>query len=110
MAEKQYQDASLVGAYNFGPDDESCVTTGALAELFCNAWGQGASWAAQNDGGPHEANFLKLDCSKAKTVLDWKPSWNIKTAIEKVVEFAQGGSNEGRRDCVERQIQEYFHV
>ncbi|GHU16243.1 CDP-glucose 4,6-dehydratase [Spirochaetia bacterium] len=110
LAEKQYIDTSLAGAYNFGPDEESCVTTGTLAELFCKAWGLGASWTAQNDDGPHEANFLKLDCSKAKTVLGWKPRWGIKTAVEKVVEFAGMDTDESRLVCVKRQIQEYFNV
>ncbi|MDR0835728.1 MAG: CDP-glucose 4,6-dehydratase, partial [Tannerella sp.] len=89
LAKKQYQDKALMGAYNFGPDDESCVTTGALVDLFCKTWGKDASWQTQNDGGPHEANFLKLDCSKSKNVLEWKPYWTIQTAVEKAVAFAK---------------------
>ncbi|MDR2509386.1 MAG: CDP-glucose 4,6-dehydratase, partial [Spirochaetaceae bacterium] len=58
LAEKQYGNKTFEGAYNFGPNDESCVSTGQLAGLFCAAWGSGASWRAQEDGGPHEANFL----------------------------------------------------
>jgi CDP-glucose 4,6-dehydratase len=108
LAQKQYNDKALEGAYNFGPNDESCVTTGVLAGLFCGAWGQGAAWRIQGDGGPHEASFLKLDCSKAKTVLGWKPRWDIKTAVEKTVEFAKSGTDKERIDCVDRQIQEYF--
>jgi CDP-glucose 4,6-dehydratase len=108
LAEKQYQDKALEGPYNFGPNEESCVTTGELTELFCSAWGPGASWTAQNDHGPHEANFLKLDCSKAKTVLGWKTSWNIKTAVEKTVEFAKASTDAERTACIERQIQAYF--
>jgi len=108
LAEKQYNDKTLEGAYNFGPDDESCVSTGKLAELFCEAWGSGASWSVQGDGGPHEANFLKLDCSKAKAVLGWKPRCDIKTAVEKTVEFAKYGTDDERLDCINEQIQEYF--
>jgi len=108
LAEKQYSDKSLEGAYNFGPDDESCVTNESLVKLFCDAWGDGAAWRVQGDGGPHEANFLKLDCSKAKSVLGWKPRWDIKTAVEKVVEFAKAGTDEERVACVDRQISEYF--
>jgi CDP-glucose 4,6-dehydratase len=108
LAEKQYQDKSLEGAYNFGPDDESCVTTGELAGMFCSVWGSGASWIAQNDDGPHEANFLKLDCSKSKALLGWKPKWSIATAIEKVVEFSSSGSDGECVACMDRQIREYF--
>jgi CDP-glucose 4,6-dehydratase len=108
LAEKQYNDKTLEGAYNFGPDDESCVTTGKLAGLFCDAWGHGAAWRIREDGGPHEANFLKLDCSKAKTVLGWKPRWDIKTAVEKTVEFARINNDDERLVCIDRQIEEYF--
>jgi CDP-glucose 4,6-dehydratase len=108
LAQKQYDDKTLEGAYNFGPDDESCLTTGVLASLFCDAWGQNTAWRVQGDDGPHEANFLKLDCSKAKTVFGWKPHWDIKKAVEKTVEFAKSGSDKERIDCIERQIQEYF--
>ena len=108
LAEKQYGDKTLEGAYNFGPNDESCVTTGKLANLFCDAWGMDATWRIKGGDGPHEANFLKLDCSKAKTVLDWHPHWDIKTAIEKTVEFAKADTDDERTICVEQQIKEYF--
>ncbi|MDR2631829.1 MAG: CDP-glucose 4,6-dehydratase [Spirochaetaceae bacterium] len=108
LAEKQYTDKSLEGVYNFGPDDENCVTTGKLADFFCTAWGPGASWMEQDGSGPHEANFLKLDCSKAKAVLGWKPRWDIKTSINKVVEFAKDRADEKRKVFLERQIREYF--
>jgi CDP-glucose 4,6-dehydratase len=107
LAEKQYADKSFEGACNFGPDESGCVSTGTLAELFCASWGQGASWDNQGDNGPHEANFLKLDCSKAKAALGWKPRWDIKTAVEKVVEFAKAASDEERSACLEGQIMEY---
>jgi CDP-glucose 4,6-dehydratase len=110
LAEKQYNDKTLEGAYNFGPDNESCVTTGVLTWLFCGAWGQNAAWRIQGDGGPHEANFLKLDCSKSKAVLGWKPRWGIKTAVEKAVEFAKAETDNNRLLCIEKQIQEYFGV
>jgi CDP-glucose 4,6-dehydratase len=108
LAEKQYENKTLEGAYNFGPNDESCITTGDLAGLFCTAWGLGATWKIQGDGGPHEANFLKLDCSKSKTVLGWKPRWDIKTAVEKTVEFAKIQLDNERTICVDRQIKEYI--
>jgi CDP-glucose 4,6-dehydratase len=108
LAQRQYKDRQCEGAYNFGPDEESCVTTGVLAELFCKAWGDNARWKVQGDGGPHEDNVLKLDCSKTKSVLGWKPKWDIKKAIEKVVEFAKSNNDEERVSCVHRQIREYF--
>jgi CDP-glucose 4,6-dehydratase len=110
LAERQYVDKSLEGAYNFGPDDDSCVSTGTLVELFCSTWGRGSSWTEREDNGSHEATFLKLDCSMAKVVLGWKPRWDIQTAVEKTVEFAKNDADQDCSDCVEVQIRDYFCV
>jgi CDP-glucose 4,6-dehydratase len=107
LAEKQLSDKKFEGNYNFGPDEKDIVSTGALAEMFCKAYGGSVHWKAQGDNGPHEANFLKLDCSKAKEVLGWKPKWGIKTAVEKTAEFAKTQTNEEKLECIDRQIREY---
>ena len=73
VAKAQWENAELAGCYNVGPDDCDCVNTGRLADLFCETWGGGMHWINRYDGGPHEANFLKLDCSKVKKVFGWKP-------------------------------------
>jgi CDP-glucose 4,6-dehydratase len=108
LAQSQYEDRQVEGAYNFGPDEGNCVTTATLVELFCKAWGSGARWKAQGDKGPHEDTVLKLDCSKAKVVLGWKAKWDIKTTVEKVVEFAKLVSDKDRLACIEKQIRQYF--
>lgn len=72
---EQYQDKKYAGFYNVGPDDRDCITTGQLVDLFCAKWGEDMKWVNRYDGGPHEANFLKLDCSKIKRVFGWKPRW-----------------------------------
>ena len=91
IAMNQYEDGSFSGSYNVGPDDCDCWTTGDLVSLFCDKWkkvsGNEVNWVNQYDGGPHEANFLKLDCSKMKKTFDWKPRWNVEQAIEKLVEW-----------------------
>lgn len=66
IAQKQYEDIKYAGYYNVGPDDRDCFQTGALVDLFVEHWGEGMKWIDKYDGGPHEANFLKLDCSKLK--------------------------------------------
>lgn len=109
LAQMQYENAGVQGAYNFGPNDESCVTTGELTTLFCKAWGNGIQWKSEAENGPHEANFLKLDNTKAKTMLKWRPYWSIKTAIDKVVEWeksVQNGCSAG--EITDKQIKEYF--
>lgn len=89
IAQKQYEDGKFAGWYNVGPDDCDCLTTGELVTLFCDTWGNGLKWIDKYDGGPHEANFLKLDCSKIKQTFGWKASWHIDEAIQRVVDWTQ---------------------
>lgn len=95
IAQKQYEDASFAGYYNVGPDECDCVTTGSLVKLFCEKWDNGLQAEIQQVDGPHEANFLKLDCSKLKKTFNWKPKWNIETAIEKTVDWTRVYVNGG---------------
>jgi CDP-glucose 4,6-dehydratase len=108
LAGRQFTERNLAGNYNFGPNEEGCVSTGELVKLFCDTWEEGAAWKIQPDNGPHEDTFLKLDCTKAKTVLGWQPVWGIKTAVQKVVDFAKVDTDTDRLSCVERQIREYI--
>ena len=88
IAQMQYKDKNYSGFYNVGPDDCDCITTGKLVDLFCNKWGEDAKWENCTESDvPHEANILKLDCSKIKTIFAWKPRWNIEECMEKVCEF-----------------------
>ena len=90
LAQKQYEDKSFAGEYNVGPDDQDCVNTGTLVDLFCKYWGKEAKWKnVCEENAPHEANFLKLDCSKIKSKLNWQPRWHIDDAIEMVVEWSK---------------------
>lgn len=112
LAMKQYEDKSLAGNYNIGPDDCDCAATGELVDLFCSHWGDGASWKnAADKNAPHEANFLKLDCSRIKRVLGWSPRWHISDAIEKVTEWSKVYLSSGDISAVmEKQINEYLEV
>lgn len=106
IAEKQYNDNTYSGCYNIGPDDNDIITTQNLVELFCNKWGNGISWKRNLQVGPHESNFLKLNCEKMKLVFDWKPSWNIDKTIEKIIEFEKYDENR-LEECMEKQINEF---
>jgi CDP-glucose 4,6-dehydratase len=109
IAQKQYENKKYIGYYNVGPDDKDCVTTGELVDIFCNKWGEGMSWINQSAGGPHEANFLKLDCSKIKKTFSWKPRWDIDMAIEKVIEWTKIYIQDGNiSDCMNKQINEFL--
>ena len=89
IAAAQYVAGSYAGYYNVGPDECDCFRTGALVDLFCNNWGEDMKWINKYDGGPHEANFLKLDCSRLKSVFDWKPVWNLGEAVKRTVEWSK---------------------
>ena len=89
IVKKQWEDPSIRGYYNVGPDDCDCVDTGTLTTLFCKSWGRGMQWQNKSDGGPHEAGFLKLDCSRVRRVFGWKPTWHIEKAVAKSVEWYQ---------------------
>ena len=109
IAAKQYEDGSYADYYNVGPDDLDCITTGDIVDLFCAKWGEGMKWINQYDDGPHEANFLKLDCSKLKTVFHWSPRWNVSEAIDKVVEWTKVYFDHGDIPAVlDKQITEYL--
>lgn len=110
IAQKQYEDPSFAGWYNVGPDDCDCVTTGELTTLFCQAWGDGMTWVNRSEANaPHEANFLKLDCSKIKTTFGWKPRWHMQEAIQKTVEWSKVWMDGGDVPAVMReQIMEYM--
>lgn len=112
IAQAQYEDKSFAGSYNVGPDETDCLTTGELVTLFCEKWnkltGSCIQWINRYDGGPHEANFLKLDCSRLKKTLGWSPRWDAKTAIEKVVEWSDVYFRQGDiTACMEKQIREF---
>ena len=112
VAKAQYEDGKYAGYYNVGPDDKDCVTTGQLVDLFCEAWGDGLSWINQSDGGPHEANFLKLDCSRVKRVFGWTPRWGVKDAIRLTVEWCREYEKDPAdprvTEIMDRQIGEMF--
>lgn len=109
IAQKQYEDPSFAGWYNVGPDDCDCVTTGELTTLFCQAWGDGMTWENRSEvNAPHEANFLKLDCSKIKTTFGWTPRWHMQEAIQKTVEWSKVWMDGGDVPAVMRkQIREF---
>ncbi len=110
LAAIQYQHPELAGNYNVGPDDCDCVNTGSLVNLFCEKWGDGASWKnISENNAPHEANFLKLDCSRIKSALNWKPRWHIDDAVEKTVEWSKAYlAGQNIDHVMERQIAEYL--
>ncbi|MCR5788254.1 MAG: CDP-glucose 4,6-dehydratase [Lachnospiraceae bacterium] len=100
IAKEQYNKPELASCYNVGPDDSDCYSAGKLADLFCETWNRipgrsekssvQAAWKNVSDHGPHEAGFLKLDCSKLKKTFGWKPCWDLKRTMEEIIVFSKG--------------------
>ncbi len=108
IAEQQYKDRSYAGYYNVGPGEKDCITTGQLVNYFCQFWKDGVRWRSQEENGPHEANFLKLDCSRIKKVFGWKPVWGVEEALEKVVEWSKVYvAGKEVETCMEQQIESF---
>ena len=110
IAQKQYEDKKFAGFYNVGPDDCDCVTTGELVDLFCKYWGGSAAWENQAEANaPHEANFLKLDCSKIKATFGWRPRWHIEECMDMTARFSKVWLNGGDVSAeMEKEIKEFL--
>lgn len=110
ILQRQYEDAGCAGWYNVGPDAHDCITTRALAELFCQAWGAGAAWECVEYGGPHEDAVLTLDCSKLRGVFGWRPRWTVEEAVARTVDWTRAWlSGQDASACMRRQIAAFIH-
>jgi CDP-glucose 4,6-dehydratase len=87
LAEKLYAEPTRYSsAYNFGPEDSDARPVEWIAQQFCGRW-EGASYTVDPSAQPHEAHFLKLDISKARSELGFKPRWNLGKAIDMIVQW-----------------------
>jgi CDP-glucose 4,6-dehydratase len=110
LAAKLFTDgAAYAQAWNFGPDDNDAQNVEWITKTICEMWGEGASFAIDTNPQPHEANFLKLDCSKAKAELGWVPKWNNGTALKTIVEWNKAYlKGENIREVTVNQINQYY--
>lgn len=85
LAQKLFEEGTTYAeGWNFGPNDEDAKPVQWIVESLTQAWGDEASWMLDDASHPHEAHYLKLDCSKAKARLKWQPRWRLTEAIEKI--------------------------
>ena len=110
LAEKLYTYGDKYsGAWNFGPDDCDLRPVVWIIERLCDYWGSEGLYEITKSPQPHEANYLKLDCSKAKALLDWHPHWNLEKALESIIDFTKTWQeNKDLRTVCIRQIEEYL--
>ncbi|MEH6347741.1 MAG: CDP-glucose 4,6-dehydratase [Bermanella sp.] len=109
-AEKLYQNgAEFSEGWNFGPADDDAKPVQWIAEKLVKIWGEGAAWNLDVNSHPHEACYLKLDCSKAKLRLQWQPRWSLETTLQKIVLWHKAWlSNENMHDYTLNEIKSYI--
>ena len=88
--------------WNFGPKDEDCKPVSWILDKMVTYWGNNASWSLDKNNNPHEAGFLKLDCSKASNRLKWNPKWNLQLTLKSIVDWHQLYTNGGdiKKQCL----------
>lgn len=109
LAECLYSDGiQYAEAWNFGPIDTDAKPVEWIVERLCAAWGNGACWQLDNQSSSHEANFLRLDCSKSRSILGWMPVWSLDFSIDKIIEWHKGLiQDKNMRTLTLSQIKEY---
>lgn len=110
LAQKLYVDGvAYAEGWNFGPHDDDAKPVQWIVERLTRKWGDGASWKLDRADHPHEAHYLKLDCSKARMRLDWQPHWHLEQALEMIIGWQRAWlNNEDMRVTTLKQIGQYL--
>ena len=88
LAQELYLSGELFAeGWNFGPKDEDCRPVSWILDQMVSCWGNNASWVLDEKSNPHEAGFLKLDCSKASNRLKWSPKWDLQYTLKSIVDW-----------------------
>lgn len=109
LAERSFNERQeFAQGWNFGPHDDDVCNVQWIVDHMVQAWGNGASWKLEEADQPHEANYLKLDISKARTKLGWSPRWDLSTTLDQIIDWHQSWVEEGdiQAKCLQ-QINQY---
>lgn len=89
LAQKLYESPQeFAEAWNFGPNDNDSKPVNWIIERMVEKW-PGVNWQIDKNSQPHEASCLKLDISKAKSRLNWQPTWNLDQTLDRIIEWHQ---------------------
>ena len=95
-------------AWNFGPNDDDAKPVSVIADTMVRQWGHDARWRLDEGAHPHEARYLKLDCSKAKSELRWQPLWGLESVLDATVRWYKAWhKNADMHEFTLQQIQAY---
>ena len=112
LAEELFNNGDhFAGGWNFGPKDEDCQSVEKILNTMIKTWGDGASWELDANNNPHEAGFLKLDCSKAAQQLKWVPKWTLEITLSSIVDWHKGWMNNAdmKKQCL-KEIELYSNT
>lgn len=109
LAQKLFESGPEYGeGWNFGPDDADVKPVEWIIKRMCELWGKGAHYEIDTGNHPHEAHYLKLDCSKAHVRLGWYPQWCLEKALQSIIEWVDVySSGNNVRSCCMEQIETY---
>ncbi|MGL1935261.1 MAG: CDP-glucose 4,6-dehydratase [Fibrobacterales bacterium] len=109
LAEKLFTDSKgeYAEGWNFGPDDKDAKPVEWIVEKMCSLWGSGASFEIDKSPQPHEATYLKLDISKAKSQLNWNPKWNLEKTLLSIIDWTKSFEGDNLKELTLSQIKEY---
>ena len=112
LAQRLYEEGpAFASGWNFGPHDEDARPVEWIVERLCARWGEGAAYELDMGDHPHEAHFLKLDCSKARTELGWRQRWGLERALDSIVEWTEAyREKRDLREVCLKQMEEYLAV
>jgi CDP-glucose 4,6-dehydratase len=109
LAQRLYEDgARHAEGWNFGPADEDAWPVERIVQRICRQWGEGAGYEIDRGEHPHEAHYLKLDCSKARSGLGWHPRWGLEKALDSIIDWTRHyrSGDDLQKVCLE-QIADY---
>jgi CDP-glucose 4,6-dehydratase len=112
LCEKLFNDGAVFAeGWNFGPDDSEAKNVKWITSKICELWGNGAGFELDSNPQPHEATYLKLDCSKARALLGWNPVWNVENSLKMIVDWYKSYlSNADLRKICVSQIEQYYFL
>lgn len=103
--------AAFAEGWNFGPADDDAKPVEWIVQQMCRFWGDEATYEIDDGDHPHEAHYLKLDCSKAGARLGWHPRWNLEKALSSIIDWVTVYRSAGDlRKCCLEQISSYENV
>lgn len=112
IAQRLYEEGpSFAEGWNFGPREDDAMSVQFIVETMVKTWGEDAAWQQDGNEHPHEAHYLKLDCSKARMRLGWQPRWNLIETLERIVKWHKAWiSGEDMLAYTRNEISQYMNA